>query len=93
MTDRYYEIVFSLVFLIFWVIVPAIIGICLIVFFARLSKAHEHYKKISDDRKWNIKWKHTWSGKPYIADSGWGTKYSKKSELDYFNELNKKKGK
>lgn len=40
-----------------------------------------------DERKYHVKWKKRWNGAPYIADEGWGLKYSKLSEDEYFEKL------
>jgi hypothetical protein len=45
------------------------------------------HKKFVDDRKWQVKWGYTITGKPYIKDQGWGTSYSKLSKEEYFNQL------
>lgn len=91
MTDSGNEIFYLLILIIFWIIVPAIINTGFFVFFCRLSRTDMYHKKIIEDTKWQVKWGHRWDGTPYKIDEGWGTGYSKLSELDYFTKLNKER--
>ena len=86
LSDAYYEAFFGWIIVIFFIIIPAIIGIVVAVHLNRLTKIAVHCTKEVEKGKWNIKWgfKH---GKPYIKDQGWGPNYDKRSEVDYFSSL------
>jgi len=87
MSDQYYEIFYFRIIVIFWVIVPAIIGIFLFFYFNRLTNAYLSHKRESKKATWCVKWGYRWNGTPYIKDEGWGPDYSKLSKEEYFNNL------
>ena len=91
LTNEYFEAFYSQVILIFWVAVPAIIGLCFFIFFCRVTNAIKKFKNSVKDSKWQVKWGYRWNGTPYIKDQGWGTKYSKLSKLEYFTKLNEER--
>ena len=91
MSDQYYETFYFWVIIIFWVIVPAIMGVGVFLYFSRLSNSYMAHKKFVDDRKWQVKWGYTITGKPYKKDEGWGTSYSKLSKDEYLKQLEENK--
>ena len=81
------EYSYGTILLIFWVIVPAIISVFFFIYFARVSNTILHHKRSLDERKYHVKYGHTWTGKPYVKDFGYGTSFSKLSKDDYFKQL------
>ena len=88
---HFYELFYFWVIIIGWIVIPAIIGIGLFIFFVRITNAHKKHKDFINDRKFRIKLGYRWNGTPYQKDAGWGTKFDKRSEDEYFVELNKKR--
>ena len=92
MSDVYYETFYWNIILIFWIIIPAIFGVVMFLYFCRLSNAYKAHEKFVEDRKYQIEWGYTLTGKPFVKKQGWGTNYSPLSKEQYFAELlNKRK--
>lgn len=88
MSLHFYEIYYSWVLIIGWIIIPTIIGIGFFIFFARITNAYKKHKDFISDRKKKIEWGYRWDGTPYIKNQGWGNNHSKLDEDEYFIRLN-----
>jgi len=93
MSDTYFEIFYSSIILIFWLVIPFFIIIGFFIYFNRLTNRHINLKKDIKDTKWQVKWGYRRDGSSYIKDEGWGTNYSKLSKLEYFTKLNQERNK